>query len=82
MIDQLKALIIGRGEQAKTILQEEAFIESVKTIRQRYIDESFSTKLGQADKREECYRAVRILDEIVGELQTCVSNALYEQNKP
>lgn len=80
MLD-LKALILRKGSQAKTVLDDEIFQEAVSAVRVRYVETCFNTKLGQTDARENCYRAVRLLDEVVGQLQTYVSDASYEEKK-
>lgn len=80
MLD-FRALVLRRGSQARTVLDDEVFREAVNSLKARYIDANFQTKLGQQEQRENCYRAVRLIDEIVDQLQTYVSEASYEEKQ-
>ena len=81
-LDELKQIVLRRGTNAKTILDDEAFKEALIAVKDRYMSAFEQSKIKESEVRETAYMAVRLLKEIEGQLRTYVSDALYEQNKP
>lgn len=77
----LKQIILRKGTQAKTVLDDEIFKEALQSVREGYLDEWENTKIKDSEVREKAYMAVRLLKEIEGRLQAFVSSALFEQNQ-
>lgn len=73
--------ILNRGDAAKKLLEYKIFAEAVNEVRSGLLEEIVKTKLKDSEGREKAYMAIRALDDVVGKLNSYVSEADFAKQK-
>tara|TARA_Y100000588_G_scaffold354777_1_gene409346 strand:- start:169 stop:435 length:267 start_codon:yes stop_codon:yes gene_type:complete len=63
-----------KGQRAKEILEDDVFLEVVKSVRESAILQWTLTEPGDVDTRENLYMHIRVLDEVIRGFRTLVAD--------
>ena len=69
---------VYEGQNAERILDHPTFKTAVETLANEYIRMWKATTIADANEREACFFAIRMLGEVVGSLQSIVNDGKME----
>lgn len=71
--------IAEKGQRAEEILEDDVFIEVVKSVRESAILQWTLTEPTDVETRENLYMHIRVLDEVIRGFRTLISDWKIEQ---